>query len=325
MCVPTRPAALLLLAGLLAGCGGGPADSAAPDRAPAVAGSAPGGPGGGPPAAAAGTGAAAALAAPVPDLDPGQDPGLVHVHGLGVDPADGRLYAAAHTGLFRVADDTAPERVAGRLHDVMGFAVVGPGEFLASGHPDPRQDLPAHLGLLRSTDAGTTWEAVSLLGEADFHALAAGGDRVYGWDSSRSRLLASRDRGATWERVQPGLAQVHALAVDPADPDVVLAADGRGQVLRSADGLVTVEPVAPAGTAVLLSWDADAGLVAADAQGRVRHSGDGGATWEERGSLGGAPAALLATPQRLVAATHTDVLESTDGGRAWSPYRLPAG
>ena len=34
----------------------------------------------------------------------GADPGIEHVHGLGVDPADGVLYAATHYGLFRLPE-----------------------------------------------------------------------------------------------------------------------------------------------------------------------------------------------------------------------------
>lgn len=59
---------------------------------------------------------------------------LGHVHGLGVDPQDGDLYLASHFGVFRVVDGE-PERVADRWQDTMGFAVVGSGHFLASGHP----------------------------------------------------------------------------------------------------------------------------------------------------------------------------------------------
>src|SRR5688500_15762737 len=68
-----------------------------------------------------------------------------HVHGLGVDPADDTLYVAAHGGVFRITDGE-PELVADRQQDTMGFAVVGPGHFLASGHADPRENLPPSLG-----------------------------------------------------------------------------------------------------------------------------------------------------------------------------------
>jgi hypothetical protein len=75
-------------------------------------------------------------AAPSP-LAAAEDPGVVHVHGLGINPRDGRLYAATHTGLFVIADGTAT-RVSDRLQDTMGFTVVGSDQFLGSGHPDFR-------------------------------------------------------------------------------------------------------------------------------------------------------------------------------------------
>ncbi len=43
-----------------------------------------------------------------------EDTALGHVHGLGVDPGDGSLYVASHLGVFRVARDGTPERVADR-------------------------------------------------------------------------------------------------------------------------------------------------------------------------------------------------------------------
>src|SRR5687768_2643658 len=50
------------------------------------------------------------------------DPGLIHVHGLGRNPADGALMVATHTGLFRVGSETAnAERVADNYQDTMGF------------------------------------------------------------------------------------------------------------------------------------------------------------------------------------------------------------
>ena len=65
------------------------------------------------------------------------DPGPVHVHGLGVNPADEALFIATHSGLYRL-DNAAgkPARVADRRQDTMGFTVVGPDRFLGSWHPD---------------------------------------------------------------------------------------------------------------------------------------------------------------------------------------------
>ena len=67
------------------------------------------------------------------------DPGQVHIHGLGLNPADGSLFIATHTGLFRTPSDTdRSARVGDRYQDTMGFAVVGPDHFLGSGH-SPRR------------------------------------------------------------------------------------------------------------------------------------------------------------------------------------------
>ncbi len=84
---------------------------------------------------------------------------------------------------LRVTNDGERERVADRWQDTMGFAVVGPGHFLGSGHPDLQEDLPASLGLIESTDGAETWQAVSMQGEADLHAIEPVGDRIYAYDS----------------------------------------------------------------------------------------------------------------------------------------------
>src|SRR5687768_15629237 len=64
------------------------------------------------------------------------DPGPIHVHGLGINPKDGALFVATHTGLFRAgAGESRASRVADRFQDTMGFTVVGPDRFLGSGHP----------------------------------------------------------------------------------------------------------------------------------------------------------------------------------------------
>lgn len=52
-----------------------------------------------------------------------EETALGHVHGLGVDPADGTLYVASHFGVFRVADGGTPERVADRWQDTPNWVV----------------------------------------------------------------------------------------------------------------------------------------------------------------------------------------------------------
>jgi hypothetical protein len=126
------------------------------------------------------------------------DPGPVHVHGLGVNPADESLFIATHTGLFRAESaELRARRVGDRYQDTMGFTVIGPDHFLGSGHPDGREQLPPFLGLIESRDAGRTWRAVSLQRKVDFHVLEARGRRIYGygsdWESRQPRFLTSSD------------------------------------------------------------------------------------------------------------------------------------
>jgi hypothetical protein len=55
--------------------------------------------------------------AALPEVTLEEDPGLAHVHGLGVNPADDLLYVATHFGLWRVDDDGA-ERVGNHYLDL---------------------------------------------------------------------------------------------------------------------------------------------------------------------------------------------------------------
>jgi hypothetical protein len=155
---------------------------------------------------------------------PFTDPGPVHVHGLGVNPADGSMFIATHTGLFRVPKDSREAtRIADRYQDTMGFSIVGPDRFLGSGHPDARtQNEPPLLGLIKSEDAGETWTPISLRGKADFHVLRSAGPLVYGYDSSSDRLLRSTNEGRTWKQVRRP-APILDLARDPRSPRHLIA------------------------------------------------------------------------------------------------------
>jgi hypothetical protein len=145
------------------------------------------------------------------------EPTLVsHVHGLGVNPADGSLLAATHFGMFRLAKDGTGQRVSDSFQDTMGFTVIGPNQFLGSGHPDIpglRAGQPPLLGLITSDDAGATWTPLSLSGEADFHGLVNAHDTIYGWNANTGQFMTSTDR-LTW-KVRSTL-DMSGFAVDPA-------------------------------------------------------------------------------------------------------------
>ena len=254
------------------------------------------------------------------------DAGPVHVHGLGVNPADGALFIATHTGTWRVAaDGRTAERVGKSRQDTMGFTIVGPNRFLGSGHPDleeaQERNLPPLLGLIESLDAGRTWRPISLLGEADFHVLRASSGLVYGYDASHDRLLVSRDAGRTWQKRRHPAPLVD-LAVHPANPRRLVASTERG-LHSSPDGGATWSA---AGDLVgLLAWPEATTLYLVDATGTVFARGAAGTRWRRIGAIGGPPAALLARSSReLYAALHDGTIKrSTDGGATWSVRSAP--
>lgn len=255
-----------------------------------------------------------------------QDPGPIHVHALGIDPADGSLFIATHTGLWRVdEDETKAERVGDLYQDTMAFTVAGPSRFLGSGHPDLREarekKLPPHLGLIASTDGGETWESISLLGEADFHILRFAGERVFGYDATNDRLMASDDGGESWaERSRP--APLVDLVIDPGSPDHLVASSELG-LHESSDGGSSWSPLFQGGG--LLAWPAPERLYLVLAGGLVFSSVDGGRSFQQVGSLGGEPAALLAlSGPELYAALHDGtILRSADGGASWAVRSRP--
>lgn len=239
---------------------------------------------------------------------------LVHVHGLGVNPADAAVYVATHSGLFRLSGHGDATLVGRHRYDLMGFTVAGPDRFIASGHPDVagmRDGLPGHLGVIESTDAGGTWETVALAGDADLHTMAYADGRAYAVDAVTGQLLVSDDL-RTW--AARGALPATALAVDPTNRDRVVAATQDG-LRQSTDAGVTWQPL-PGPALRLLAWDRTSGLwgVAADGSAYRRNPAD--ADWSPLPGVPGEPQAATSDDGVRYVATHDDdrtVLYASDG------------
>jgi hypothetical protein len=226
---------------------------------------------------------------------------LQHVHGLGVDPLQGALYAATHSGLIRFSGHGEPEHI-GDHRDLMGFTVVGPDHFLASGHPDVagvRDGLPGHLGVMESTDGGSSWEIVALRGEADLHAIAYTDGQAYAIDATSGRFLASSDL-RTWETRSPSSAA--SIAVDPDNDQRIVTADGSRLQISDDGGRAWRTLQGP--ELLYVAWGPGSDLWGVGADGRTysRRPADG--SWQELDRLAGEPQAVLSDGVTRYAAAH---------------------
>jgi hypothetical protein len=255
-----------------------------------------------------------------------------YVNALEIDPADESFLLTTNRGYFRIPKDGGePERVKAKVVDKEGTSsvgtfleidVLGPGDIVASGHPDDAKALPPYLGFMRSTD-GRNFKVVSRLGEADLHQIRRVHDRLYAFDAVLGAILVSEDDGKTWtERFTPRQLVLD-FAVDPEDPDVIVAST-EDQVYRSEDGGEKWRP-ATQGRAPRLEWPAADSLMRADKDGLFQVSSDGGQTWERRGRIEGEPYKIRAldAERAFVALSDGTILETTDGGRSFEDRFRP--
>jgi hypothetical protein len=266
----------------------------------------------------------------VPWIDPdGQDP---IVGGLDVNPRDRSVWLSSNTGLFRIAPESKrPEQVTGELttdlatgeiSEQLAIRFRGPDDLVASGHPPGDSDLPPVLGLIQSRDAGKTWDAISGVGEADYHAIQLARGTVVAALYGQRAINISRDGGKTFSRRAPPAAIVD-LEVDPRRTDRWITSTPGGLFVSSNGGKAwrQREPIPYS----RFAWPASDALYRVDPGGPVKRSDDGGTTWQDVGNTGGEPQALAAaTPELLYAALLDGTVKaSRDGGSTWSDLVQP--
>ncbi len=174
----------------------------------------------------------------------GQSLTLHHVHGLAYSSDGKRLMIPSHHGLA-VYENGKWSRGPGPQHDYMGFSATAKNLY-SSGHPAPGSGLVNPFGLIRSKDAGKTWDKLGLEGETDFHVLATSWNTnaVYVWNpapSSRLRrpgLHYTLNDALAWKAARAdGLAgEPRALAVHPDDAALVAVATSEGLYLSRDSG-----------------------------------------------------------------------------------------
>ena len=174
----------------------------------------------------------------------GQSLTLSHVHGLAYSGDGKRLMIPSHHGLA-VYENGKWSKAPGPRHDYMGFSATAKNLY-SSGHPAPGSGLVNPLGLIRSKDAGKTWDKLGLEGETDFHLLATSWNTsaVYVWNPEPSSRLKrpglhyTLNDALAWKAARAeGLGgEPRALAVHPADATIVAVATSAGLYLSSDSG-----------------------------------------------------------------------------------------
>ena len=147
------------------------------------------------------------------------------------------------------------------------------------------------------------------------HALEVAGERIYGYDSAGGQLLMTEDR-TRWAVLDR--TPLVDLAVDPGDPDRLLATTSKGRLVECqvGDSAPPVELEGP--PLVFIDWADASTLVGLGSDGAVHLSDDGAASWQTTARVSGDAQALEVTPQAWLVATSHGVYRSTDAGRRWN-------
>jgi hypothetical protein len=301
----------LLVALTLAACGGSEPEEPAPTSEPTAE-----------EATAEPTGDAPLSTTPPPAPDDNSSPA---VNSVTVDPEDGTIMVGTGPAMFIVPPGAKEgERMLGQATTPAGTGTVsgnmvmrftGPGELIASGHPQ-EGNLPENLPLMRSSDLGKTWEAVPGTAEADYHELEVAGDQLIAVSVESPDILVSRDGGVNWETRTPPQAPID-VVVDPSDPNRWATSTEQGTFISN-DGGGSWRPRDTA-MGARLAWPKADALYSLDRNGKLRISKDAGESWEDHGDVGGLPSELTASGDALFAAVvGGKIRKSTDGGKSWS-------
>ncbi len=206
----------------------------------------------------------------------------------------------------------------GPLNDLV-VRFTGPGAVIASGH-SRGGTLPQNAGLMRSLDAGKSWESISGLGEIDYHDIEVlGGNTIVALRVDQPDVQVSSDGGKTFEgRAAPAVARAVDITINPADSKQWAVGTEQGVFLSGNSGETWRQRETTFGARV--AWAAPDALYSAGLDGKVRKSADGGKSWEEVGTIGAGPKDFVADPDGKLYAyvPGGKIRRSEDGGKTWT-------
>jgi photosystem II stability/assembly factor-like uncharacterized protein len=185
---------------------------------------------------------------------------------------------------------------------------------------------PGGGGVRRSTNGGTSWIAVgeNLFDEERMTSLTVLGETVYAGIDCAEDIYRSRDGGATWTPLKPGLP-------DAASVRYVAASGGRLLAGTAADGLFMIEDGGDAWTPIGTDWGESVAVTFLAASGPNVLAGidkaaflstDSGASWKKV-EIGPPPDGLptcfaVCGPRLFIGTAGAGLFRSDDLGLTWA-------
>lgn len=248
------------------------------------------------------------------------------------------LWASAGKAVFRSTNGGATWRPASGLPAAAGSVI---SLAVAPGDPATVWAGTFDHGLYRTADAGAHWAPAGPRATSRVSALAATATTLYAGVFPGFRdpggVLASGDRGHTWQPRNTGLSALEtaAVAIDPHHPEILWAAAGDAGLYRSDVGgrvwdLSTQPPAAPTSRQSVdgVALSADGAVLYILFNQALWASGDAGASWRLALGAETTPSASVAAflPHPTDAATvyswnAPSLYTSHDSGVTWQTSR----
>ena len=230
-----------------------------------------------------------------------------HIHHVKV--VESKVLVLTHEGLFELVGKNDLKLVGKDKFDVMGFTTLGKA-LVASGHPSQSSKMPNPIGLVRSLDDGSTWNAVSLIGKVDFHFLEGAGSDLYGADSQSGNLMYSADSGKTWRTL--GTNAFTDIAVSPEMSGMAIAINN-SELLLTENAFKSTTKIKNALKFTQIEWR-KSGLYALSGASLYK-STNSGKTWTTLSTFKGVPGILSASDQMMLVTVGSDIYTSSNAGK----------
>ena len=232
-----------------------------------------------------------------------------HIHHVKV--VGNKVLVMTHEGLYDLVGKNNMTLVGKDKVDVMGFTTLGKDLF-ASGHPAQGSKALNPIGLVKSTDGGLSWTAVSLVGKVDFHFLEGAKSDLYGSDSQSGNLMYSADSGKSWSSLGANI--FTDIAVSPDVSGMAVAIKG-SKLLLTRNAFTSTKELKSILKFAQVEWR-DSGLYALSGTS-LYMSSDLGNSWKKLNTFKGATGILSASDELILVTVGSDIFTSKNEGKSF--------